>query len=305
MTATMRHLLLGHIGKENVSVDVDAATYEAVCAAARALPRILAIEEKFDMLAENYDELEGELDAITRRYVFFGSFGDHRPNDLRQINRRVVNFMSSARLYLDQVDHDLNTLFGAESAPRRAFAEARSAQYDSRLGFEVFEALRNYSQHRGIPVHALTYGRELRRSGSAEQMANSLRIALDPSRLEQEGGFKSGTLAKLKSLGSKAELKPLLREYMSGLRSIHSVVRRQLGEFEEACERAFLDAEASIKRLASEGQDAQVWDAARVDQAGNYLEMESIYVQYPRLIFELRTKNARLEDVLLQVRTSE
>jgi hypothetical protein len=301
----MRHVLLGHSGRQNVTLDVSASEYAAIVTAAQSLPRVLAIEEKFDILAENYDELEGELDTITRRYVLFGHFGDHRPDDRRQINRRVVNFMSTARLYLDQVDHDLRVLFGADSPQRAAFQESKRAEYDSRFGYEVFEALRNYSQHRGIPVHIITYGRELRTHGGRETMANSLRIALDPAHLEREGGFKASTLEKLKLAGARAELKPLLRDYIAGLRAVHARVRDTLAELEANCERAIQFAVDQMRAQGGKGEEAQVWDAGKMDDQGNFLELEAVYPHFLGLIGGLRAKNARLHDALPQVRSSE
>lgn len=301
----MPFALLGHAERRNRQIAISAELFESARRSMGGLLDCLAIEQKFDILAENYDELEGELDSITRRDALFGRrWGSYSMADMQSVNRRMVNFMSTARLYLDQVDHNLSTMFGAGSDQRRAFNTARSREYDTVFGFEVFEALRNYSQHRDIPVHSLTYGREWRDEGGTRQVLHTLAVTLDVSRLEREGGFKASTLEKLKALPEQPQLKRLLREYVSGLRRIHAVVRQQVASAEEGWRQAL----NRLQQVFREGvgiPDARLLDALQTDDDDNFVDSQMIFDEFLEYLEELRLKNGGELELTSLLRSSE
>ena len=108
-------------------------------------------EEAFDGFIENYFELEQELLSITLRHMLFSgdNIEDYKMRGV--IGRRLMNFMSSARSYLDYMPKFLEKIFGEDCAEAKAFSDATNKAYDGRFGYRVLEALRNYSQHRGYP----------------------------------------------------------------------------------------------------------------------------------------------------------
>jgi hypothetical protein len=71
-----------------------------------------------------------------------------------------------ARLYIDQVAHDLNAICGSGSANPAAFLEWADEEYDRRLGYRTMDALRNFisnsqrgrlqavsNEHNGLESH--------------------------------------------------------------------------------------------------------------------------------------------------------
>ena len=120
---------------------------------------VLNIEATFDLLLENYAEFERDFLAINHRLSLFQEHGEPL-GPYREMNRRMVNLLSSARLYLDEVPQDLHAIYPKNPTnPTHAatFKQRCSTHYDLSLAYRVMEALRNYAQHSGFPVRAMTH----------------------------------------------------------------------------------------------------------------------------------------------------
>jgi hypothetical protein len=131
----------------------------------------------------------------------------------------------------------------------------------------VLEALRNFAQHRGFPVHDLhiqyrTYERE---HGDVQILSAVPRLSI--AFLQREGGFKTQVLSELSSSDKHAPLLPFIREYIAALGRIHAQVRQAfrnrreswLGEVEVA-QRLFTemvrDPAARLERVVESEEDA-------------------------------------------------
>jgi hypothetical protein len=103
--------------------------------------------------------------------------------------------------------------------------QAPSIQYNDRLSYRVMEALRNYSQHAALPIHGIST--EASRKGSAAE-ADELTFAVlphvDHQLLAQDANFKKAVLEEISKL-EKIELKPMVREYIEGISTVHSAFR--------------------------------------------------------------------------------
>jgi hypothetical protein len=90
------------------------------------------------------------------------------------------------------------------------------------------EALRNYAQHRSLPVHELYYPLRVEEPQTAKaQWRYGIVPLLDIVRLDVDGGFKQNILDELKKGHPKVPLTPLVREYVEGLGAVHDVFRSQ------------------------------------------------------------------------------
>ena len=155
-------------------IEISKAEFEDVLRARDCFFDALGIEEKFDLVAENYAEFENELLRLTLRRMLFedmnwASFRE----DLRVIHRRLANLLSACRLYADHSKHDVRLIYGDDSKVCRDLECAFSHEYDSRLGYCVLEALRNHMQHRGLPLYELRYSSNRDFPGNVERLRKS------------------------------------------------------------------------------------------------------------------------------------
>ena len=92
----------------------------------------------------------------------------------------------------------------------------------------MIEALRNYAQHRGLPVFQLQYNITFRPESSNNQLEHTITPSLCVTRLREEKGFKASVLNELEALGELIDLKPLVRQYMESIGRIHLFIRELL-----------------------------------------------------------------------------
>jgi hypothetical protein len=208
-------------------VPITLPEYLAIDEALRGLLECLFLEEKFDFVAENYLELETAwLESAARTMVFRGQ--DYRwfQVELARFNRRVANLLSAAKTYVDHSSRHVDRIFGAGSDDALSVREAFSRQYDERLGYRVMEALRNFVQHRDLPVHAMSFETRLVERGDREQLVlYTVSAYLRPDDLQADGKFKKAVLEELLPMGDKVDLKGLVRDYIEGLAAVHAEVR--------------------------------------------------------------------------------
>ncbi|HUP63442.1 MAG TPA: hypothetical protein VNA69_23860 [Thermoanaerobaculia bacterium] len=142
---------------ESRTLEIDEAGFEQVRKAVEQLEAALGIEEKLDLVLANFAEYEGELLQLALTYMldFQGEWASRRAKS-QIVNRRIVNLLSAARLYLDHVRHELNAMFSPGSRELADFELATNAQFDNVLAYRFCEQLRNHVQHQGLPIQEIT-----------------------------------------------------------------------------------------------------------------------------------------------------
>ena len=212
-------------------VDISGEEYSQIKLAKANLLEVLFIEEKFDVLIENYLELEmGFLEIAAGHMVLRNLSYTRLINEKNSINRRLINLLSACRSYLDQTKHHLHKIFGKDSETVRKIEEFKNQLYDQCFGYRVMEALRNYVQHRGFPIPSVTVITRSVESESGNRILFSLTPHIHPQDLEEDKDFKKPVLEELKSSGDKIDVKPLMRDYIASLGSVHEKIRALLKE---------------------------------------------------------------------------
>lgn len=209
-------------------VEISEADFARLRSAKRNLMVLQSVEEKLTLLLENYAEFETTLLAQTVHNVVYQVTGWSAAVDLiSTINRRLVNLLTAGRLYLDHIMHDLGSMYGTESEVGIRVKEETGRQYDGSLGYRAMEALRNYVQHRGLPVEAVRH--VIRANGAPPgYAANIVTPYLSTKAIKEDGGFKRPVLDELLAVGELVDLKPLIRAYIEGIQEVHKTFRRSV-----------------------------------------------------------------------------
>lgn len=262
------------------------------------LLKALEIEEKFNIILENYLEYEKELLDVTLQKAISFDMSDTR-DIIHRIDRRLINLLSTCRLYLDQVPQDIRTMLGRDSVARKSFQDQRSKEYDSRLGYRVMEALRNYVQHRGLPVHLISYKSSwvepITEEDSRHRRQRTV-IKINVDRLEEDGSFKKSVFEELKNRGPQVNLKPLVREYITGLMKVHQLLRNELEQHLGQWDRAILDL---VKRFRTETEsNAGLIRAITLDADGRTVEEVQLLEDMISRRQTLKRKNRGFGDLL-------
>jgi hypothetical protein len=207
-------------------VEISQEHFETLKAKKEFLIEALFIEEKFNIVLENYSEFELELLGNSVKSMLFHDFEwSSGINEIHSINRRIINLLTTCRLYMDQVCHNIHTIYGPESAQAVTFKAASSNEYDSVFGYRTMEAMRNYVQHRGLPIERVNNKFEWVEDSNGKRCKHTIKLIIDVATLEQDRRFKASVLTELKAQGDLVEFTPLIRQYIESIGRIHLKVR--------------------------------------------------------------------------------
>jgi hypothetical protein len=278
---TKRHKIGLAVFGDHPTIDITAEEAAAIRAAKRDLIVFIGIEGKFDLLVANYVEYETTVLDLAVNQMVYRDWGWHEGQDeVQLVNRRLLNVLAAARLYLDQVRHDFGQVYPADG--KEMVKKLTAEQYDGKLGYRVMEELRNSVQHRTLPVDGITYSTTVDAPGRA---GTGVRFGvipgLDPARLAAgDRDFKPRILGELRekseaNKGKRVPLTPLLREYVEGLGAVNEALRKHAETDVERCGKLLASVIEQARREISE----QTLGLAVVveDEEGNWSDEDDIF----------------------------
>jgi uncharacterized protein with HEPN domain len=302
----MKYLLTERTLGSSVYIKIDEHEYKKIKTVKNNLLEIFYIEEKFDIFIGNY--LEFELDLLKyAAYHMVRGYGTHNElhRGLNQIIRRIINLLSTGRLYLDQSIHNLNNIPSIKSINIEEIKKEKNKQYDQYLGYRAMEALRNYVQHRGYPIQGLTYNNKLVGKDPNEKYLFSITPYIQVQEFEKDNKFKKEVLEEIKRLGEKVDLKPLIREYVEALWNIHAKIRELLKSDILEWEKLFQNTINKVPNNNSKIRSNISLSAVKQNEDGSYvdpIEIDKFIIEYRQ---ELQRKNSTFINLSKRYVTNE
>jgi hypothetical protein len=270
-------------------VEISAEQYSLLGKARNVLSSALGIEEKYEILIANFLELEKQLlvaaaTNAVRNTMTYSEFFDIRST----LNICLVNLLTAARLYLDQLPQDV-----ADCVPEKCDAatlvKARcSTEYDDHFEYRFMEALRNHVQHRGVPIHFTKQGSHWTSMDEHKLMEFTVDIFAQRRYLEEDGKFKKAILAELTD---DVDLKVACRSYVESLSAINEYARQLTSETLQAA-RAVIE--------AAHEQYAEIYHESLIGLTAFAYDQEQSISSVPLLLdwddvrTELQKRNGRL-----------
>lgn len=289
-------------------VEISEQEYNDISLARKGLFEALYLEEKFDLVTENYFEYEKEILSSSTRFMVFGN-QDYEwfQNERNLISRRIINLLSASRLYLDQSVHHLHNIYGNDSTVIDEVENEKSVQYDTHIGYRTMEALRNYVQHRGFPIHTITFAANVvdAEANAKNRVLYTLTPLIRVFDLENDSKFKRTVLEELKLIGSEVDVKPLVREYVECLGNLHGKIRELLHKNVSSWESKIFGAIDHFK--GAFGKETSVIGLAIVEEVedGVYSKSELIFAEFTERRRKLENKNRILGSLSSRYVTNE
>ena len=261
--------------------------------ARRILSNALSIEENYEVLISNYLSLETTLLSISvtgylrNRRTYLDDF-DRKS----MLNVALVNLLMAARLYLDHLPQRIAECLPGMSPEKCRLKKMISNEYDTHFEYRFMEALRNYSQHRGIPVHGFGTGYRWDSIEKNRLEINTSFVAAK-SFLEQDDNFKKKILQEMPD---KVNLTYACRRYVESLSAIHQFSRDQTSESVTRSRELIEDYHRRYAELSSDGTLALIasrlgdpsekvpllldWDDVRIDLQQRNLQLKNLGRSY-------------------------
>lgn len=214
-------------------VNITKPEYEEIIAAWRAITAVVEIEEEWDCLVQNYIELEMELLRSAMHSMVVARESYHEYQQIRLgFSRRLSNLLQSCRSYLDHVPHHLNKIEG--HAFTDPFKRLTNTAYDEHFGYRFMEALRNYAQHRGLPMHGASFDAtwtEVFAEGRREKglLRHVVTANINLGKIKGDRKFSAKVLAEVDGDLEHLDVATFTREYIEALGGVHNELRKLLG----------------------------------------------------------------------------
>jgi hypothetical protein len=209
--------------------EIDDIFYDQAVKARRNLFDSASLEEKFDIVMENFNEYEECLLSLASQYNIFRNLSNERFNQNRSLlNRRIINLFSSAKMYTDQAIVFFKQDFGRNSEELNRLQSFLKTIRSENLGFKVCEYLRNYTQHFDLPINALYYRRDHVEDDEETFIGESIIPYIKLVALSEDNKFPDVLQKELRALTNGKDgfdIRPLIRHFIHGLGQMHHEVR--------------------------------------------------------------------------------
>ncbi len=211
------------------------------------LIHMLYIEEKYNFIIENFLEFEKDIISITFEKMVSTLLANDwilSTKEIHLLNRRLINLLTTSRLYIDQLEHDLKKMCLSDPNVVSYSKMLKTREYNENIGYRVIEALRNYVQHRGLPIHSMKCKRNKQESFTESSLKYIISPLIRVEDLEKDDKFKKSVIKDLKQFGENVDLKLIIREYIQSISNIHCSIRQLLScyisEWDSIVENAYL-----------------------------------------------------------------
>jgi len=270
----LKYILTRQVLECDVELEISRARFETTKAAKENLVVALGPEEKYDIAIENYYEYESELLNQALRGAMF-PYHSWSIGNIQAFSKRLMNMLAACRLYLDSVRHDLNLMCRDGGHKAENFREQISEEYDASMGYRAMDALRNYVQHRALPISSLEY------SSKRESPSHDKYFVVIPyvnlRRLELDRKFKRDILDELKGLGDRIDIRPLVREYILAIGRLHNTYRQLVSQDLEAWEYTISGVGEEYRKRSGDEETVGLAVIA-IDDCDQYVESIPVFV---------------------------
>ena len=222
------YLTRGTIGATDLEIDEN--RYEDYKESNKVLKNCLSFEKSYEILLSNYIDLENErLSWATLEMVRVRSRDDFL-NATLSLDRRMVNFLSTARLHIEHLQKRGGDCVSGQSIEDvktvvKCFCDTEKA---NKPEYKFMWDLRNEVLHSSLPTNWVSFSSNRTNSfdDSDPKFEHSLNFGLSKS---SATGFKQNELESISS-NDKIDLMSVSRVYMESLSTIQLKFREYIAE---------------------------------------------------------------------------
>ncbi|EMH3447920.1 hypothetical protein V6H34_005139 [Vibrio harveyi] len=203
-------------------IEISNEQFQSLYQSAEVLKAAMAIEEKYELVISNFLDLEKDSLAVSSDYMVRRSNNYSEFFDIRStFNRRIVNLLTSTKLYIDQIQQHVKICNPELTA---CVKNEFSKEYDTLFEYRFMEALRNYVQHRGLAVHLVSHPAKWIEDDES-LLEFQTKIYSQKTNLEGDKAFKKSVALEMPD---KVELILSSRKYISAISRVHSFIRSNI-----------------------------------------------------------------------------
>lgn len=259
-------------------LQVDAADYEAIGKARLSTNQALAVEDKYSLILQNYFEFEQQLHRLALKNLLYrGSEWSDFVDDIRDVNRVIMNLLSAQRMYIDQVPQHLNRVFSPSDSQSKEFVAARMVEFNKSTGYRILYTLRNHAQHGEFPVQSLSLNSEWFENRQLKHCLHTATAFAHRGDLVRNKALNAKVREEISAMPEKIDLAPFVRENMSSFARLHRAAR---DEFRPRLEESDFSLRVAYDRFAAHaGRKPVGLCIAQSGDDGTEVDSHSIFLE--------------------------
>ncbi len=122
------------------------------------LSKLSSDENLFRIVELNYIDLKNHIEEYLKMFSEGIGYSHHEDEQMTlNLNRLILNLLTSIRTYLDHTQTRLTREYGSNSDELNNYNKATSWAYDNNFSYRFLYRLRNYSQHCGLPAGSIVF----------------------------------------------------------------------------------------------------------------------------------------------------
>ncbi len=211
-------------------IEIDQPKFDELRHAQKSLSVALAIEENYELLISNYLDLEKECLNVAADYMVRTSTEYTDLFDIKLVfNRRIVNLLTSTRLYKDQITKHIEAWIPNDKNILENINLLFLVEFKACFEYRFMEALRNHVQHYGLAVCSILVERKLTsfREENREWEFKT-RIFTNKLNFNNDEVFKKRNKEVLDEMPEEVELMYAARVYIESISKVHCDIRELL-----------------------------------------------------------------------------
>jgi len=296
----MKYLLRKNVLADVPEIEITAKEYADFERARNVLSNALAIEEKYEIVMSNYLDFEKQIlsmatDYMVREQIEYSDFFEVRLG----LNICLVNLLTSVRLYVDQLNLNVRECVPNVADAKEIVKKFFSDEFDRHKEYRFMEQLRDYVQHRGLPVHLTQYGARRTTLEGDFFLEYYMELASQRSYLQEDSKFKPKVLAEL---DEKIDLKVATRSYLESISNVHESARNMIIE---SVTLARQQIENAHHRYAAVHNESLVGLSACKWSNGKQVSAISLLLDWDDVRVRLQKRNTKLTNLKKRYATSK
>lgn len=189
------------------------------------------IEEKFDILLENYSEYENDLLSVAwKELIFTDSIHEKLTKDRELITRRIINLLCTGEMYISQCKGHIRKMSFCSESFKLKFENFCSELEIENFDYYLCRKLRNYALHYDLPVTMFTNRFRSIENDDGKYMMSCAIPIITVKNLSNDQKMKKVINEKLNSATEKIDLRPLIRNYIIAISKINLNTRIMIAD---------------------------------------------------------------------------
>ena len=169
--------------------------FELLSDSQKCLLLISSFVENYRIVLDSYRTIESSLHNQSLNQLTLGFSGYKESLETRaKLNSAYIGYLSSIRYFHDWSDRNLKKVLSQDQIePFQAF---RSSLYDSTPNYRFIEALRNFVQHRELPIEGIKHHHFVENKDDHENsdIVTAITSYISKEKLSQDKKFKKAAL---------------------------------------------------------------------------------------------------------------